>query len=171
MILPKLIFAYLASMIVAMSVVAVTRRNPVHSILFMLILFFHVAALYLTLNAEFLAAIQIIVYAGAILVLFIFVVLMLNLKEEISGPPFVGWWPAGLLMALLIFGGTVAALRSVQPGATGTHSIELIKSETHTVLLGKVLYTEFLFPFEVASVILLVAIVGAIVLAKKRLKS
>jgi NADH-quinone oxidoreductase subunit J len=78
--LPKLFFGYYAVVILFLSVLVVTRKNPVHSVMWMLLLFFHIAGLYLFLNAEFIAAIQIIVYAGAILVLFLFVVLLLNLK-------------------------------------------------------------------------------------------
>jgi NADH-quinone oxidoreductase subunit J len=82
MTLPQIFFAYFAGMITLLGILVVTRNNPVHSILWMLVLFVHIAGLYLFLNAEFLAAIQIIVYAGAILVLFLFVIMLLNLKSE-----------------------------------------------------------------------------------------
>src|SRR3990172_1904202 len=96
----ELLFAYRAGAIIALSILVITARNPVHSVLFMLLMFFHIAGLYLTLNAEFLAAIQVMVYAGAILVLFLFVVLLLNLKEEVTAERFVGPWPLGLSAAL-----------------------------------------------------------------------
>ncbi|MBI4823439.1 MAG: NADH-quinone oxidoreductase subunit J [Nitrospirae bacterium] len=165
------IFIYLAIAIIALSVTVITRKNPVHSIVFMLLLFFHIAGLYLTLNAEFLAAIQVIVYAGAILVLFLFVVLMLNLKEEVIERRYIGLWPLGLLLAVALLGTVLTTLKSISTGTKGIFSPELLKSETPTKVLAEVLYTEYLFPFEIASVVLLVAIVGAIVLAKKRLKS
>ena len=79
--LSKLFFGYFAAVIIALSALVVTRRNPVHSVMWMLLLFFNLAGMYLFLNAEFIAAIQVIVYAGAILVLFLFVVLLLNLRE------------------------------------------------------------------------------------------
>ena len=82
--LPELFFGYYASAIVIFSLLVVTRSNPVHSVMWMLLLFLHIAGLYLFLNAEFIAAIQIIVYAGAILVLFLFVLLLLNLREEVK---------------------------------------------------------------------------------------
>ena len=170
MMLPKLFFGYFAFMITTLSVVVITRRNPVHSIVFMLILFFHIAGLYLTLNAEFLAAIQVIVYAGAILVLFLFVVLMLNLKEEIAEPRFIGTWPTAVVLSAGISAILFAAFLTIPIGPKGPYTVEVIKSETHTVAVGKLLYTQYLFPFEIASVILLVAIVGAVVLAKKHLK-
>jgi NADH-quinone oxidoreductase subunit J len=167
----QLFFAYFSIAIVILSLLVVTRRNPVHSVLWMLLLFFHIASLYLFLNAEFMAAIQVIVYAGGILVLFLFVVMLLNLREEIKIDKFIGFWPTGLTFAVGLFVAVAIALRSFIAAPPGKYTIELIKQETHTKVLGKLLYTEFLYPFEVASLILLVAIIGAIVLAKRRLKS
>lgn len=169
--LQQLFFGYYAFTIIVLSLLVVTRKNPVHSVMWMLLLFFHIAGLYLFLNAEFIAAIQVIVYAGAILVLFLFVVLLLNLKEEIAIKRFVGSWPAGLFVTGLLFVSVVTALGSYVKGPIGKYSIEAIRSETHTKALGKLLYTEYLFPFEIASLILLVAVVGAIVLAKRKLRS
>jgi len=167
----QLFFAYFSIAIVIFSVLVVTRRNPVHSVLWMLLLFFHIASLYLFLNAEFMAAIQVIVYAGGILVLFLFVVMLLNLKEEIKIDKFIGFWPTGLTFAVVLFAAVAIALRSFIAAPPGQYTIALIKQETDTKVLGKLLYTEFLYPFEIASLILLVAIIGAIVLAKRRLKS
>jgi len=169
--LQQLFFGYYAFTIIVLSLLVVTRENPVHSVMWMLLLFFHIAGLYLFLNAEFIAAIQVIVYAGAILVLFLFVVLLLNLKEEIAIKRFVGSWPAGLFATGLLFVSVVTALGSYVKGPIGKYSIEVVRSETHTKALGKLLYTEYLFPFEIASLILLVAVVGAIVLAKRKLRS
>jgi NADH-quinone oxidoreductase subunit J len=169
--LPELFFGYFATAIIVLSALVVTRRNPVHSVMWMLLLFFHIASLYLFLNAEFIAAIQVIVYAGAILVLFLFVVLLLNLREEIETKRFIGSWPAGLMISGAILAGIISAVWSFVPGPAGKYSVALIQKETHTKVLGEVLYTDFLFPFEIASLILLVAIVGAIVLAKKKMRS
>ncbi len=164
-------FIYFALMVVFCSVMVVSRKNPVHSVLWMLVMFFHVAGLYLMLNAEFLAATQIIVYAGAILVLFLFVIMLLNLKEEIATEHSVGGWPGGLALAVSFLLFALLAFTGFTVKASGKWSIQEVSRLTHTKALGKVLYTEYLFPFEVASVILLVAIVGAVVLAKKKLKS
>src|SRR5208283_5535283 len=105
--LPKCFFGYFSIMIIILSLLIITRKNPVHSILWMLFLFFHIAGLYLFLNAEFLAAVQVILYAGAILVLFLFVITMLNLKTEIFTESFIGEWPLSLAIGssllLLIF--------------------------------------------------------------------
>ncbi|MGD0884394.1 MAG: NADH-quinone oxidoreductase subunit J [Thermodesulfovibrionales bacterium] len=167
----ELLFAYLAGAIILLSVLVITRRNPVHSVLFMLLLFFHIAGLYLTLNAEFLAVVQIMVYAGAILVLFLFVVLLLNLKEEIAVERFVGPWPLGLSAALAFFLMILFPLRSFVTGPSGSFGPEVIHAETDTKVLGRILFTEYLYPFEIVSLLLLVALIGAIVLAKKKLRS
>ncbi len=167
----KLIFGYLATAIIALSILVITRRNPVHSVVLMLVLFFHIAVLYLTLNAEFLAAIQIIIYAGAVLVLFLFVILLLNLKEELVVERFVGIWPLGLSAAIAFAIMMILSTASFMKGPEGNIGVDIIKSETNTRVLGKVLFTDYLYPFEILSVVLLVAIIGAIVLTKRRLKS
>jgi NADH-quinone oxidoreductase subunit J len=89
---PQAFFAYFAVAMTILSLLVVTRRNPVHSVLWMLVLFIHIAALYLFLNAEFIAAIQIIIYAGAILVLFLFVIMLLNLRKEETEKMFQKQW-------------------------------------------------------------------------------
>jgi NADH-quinone oxidoreductase subunit J len=166
----ELLFVYFAFATVLFSILVVTRKNPVHSVLWMLLLFFHIASLYLLLNAEFLAAIQVIVYAGGILVLFLFVVLLMNIREEVKINRFIGAGPTGFTFAVALLVVVIMSLRSFVAAPPGVYSIELIKQETHTKALGMLLYTEYLYPFEIASLILLVAIVGAIVLAKRRLK-
>lgn len=166
----QLLFAYFAVATVLFSILVVTRKNPVHSVLWMLLLFFHIASLYLLLNAEFLAAVQVIVYAGGILVLFLFVVLLMNLREEVRISRFIGAGPTGFTFAVALLVVVIMSIRSFVAAPPGVYSIELIKQETHTKALGMLLYTEYLYPFEIASLILLVAIVGAIVLAKRRLK-
>jgi len=168
--IPQIIFGYLAVAIVVMSILVVTRKNAVHSVLWMLLLFFHIAALYLSLNAEFLAAIQIIIYAGAMLVLYLFVIMLLNLKQEEKSPRFIRIWPLGFLVSASLLLLLSLSVKAIIHGPSGVYTQEMIKKTGHIGLIGMVLYTEYLFPFEVLSVILLVAIVGAIVLAKKRLK-
>jgi NADH-quinone oxidoreductase subunit J len=135
----------------------------------MIVLFFHIAAMYLFLNAEFLAAVQIILYAGGILVLFVFVIMMLNLKEELTVERFIGEWPIGVALGVSILMFIFFKVSEIAQGPVGEFTIEAIKEETHTKALGRVLYTDYILPFEIAGVILLVAIVGAIVLAKKKI--
>ena len=170
MTLSQIFFGYFAVMMTVLSLLVVTRRNPVHSVLLMLLLFVHVAGLYLFLNAEFLAAIQIIIYAGAILVMFLFVIMLLNLRKEESENRFQKQWIFGigvsaLLVVFLIF---IVSKMTVLP-PLGEYSIEAIQSEGSLMTIGTVLYTRYLLPFEIASVVLLVAIIGAVVLAKRRI--
>jgi NADH-quinone oxidoreductase subunit J len=168
---PQLFFAYFAIAMTGLSLLIVTRKNPVHSIVWMLVLFIHIAALYLFLNAEFLAAIQIIVYAGAILVLFLFVIMLLNLKKEETEHKYSGQWPVGagigviLILFFILIVGKIVVLAPL-----GKYSIDVVRSEGSIMAIGKVLYTQYLLPFEIGSLILLVAIIGAVVLAKKRLE-
>ena len=169
--LPKLFFAYFAFAIVLLSILVITRKNPIHSVLWMLLLFFHIASLYLFLNAEFLAAVQIIVYAGGILVLFLFVVTLVNIREELRIARFSGAWPTALTFAIALFIVLFLSIRAFIAAPPGEYTIELIEEETHTRVFGRLLYTDFLFPFEIVALILFVAIIGAVFLAKKRLKS
>lgn len=170
MTLPQIFFAYFAVMLTGLSILVVTRRNPVHGVMWMLILFIHVAGLYLFLNAEFLAAIQIIVYAGAILVLYLFVVMLLNLRKIEKERKFQSIWIVGLLVsvAFIVMLLPVLSEFSVNP-PLGEFSIEKVNAEGHIKIIGNVLYTKFLLPFEIASLILLVSIIGAVVLSKRKL--
>src|SRR5271169_6045424 len=166
----QFVFGYYAAAIVFLSVVVVTRKNPVHSVLFMLILFLHIAGIYILLNAEFLAAVQVIVYAGAILVLFVFAIMVLNLKEEQTIEIYVGSWAIAVAAALGLFVILLFGLRTVDVPSGGTFTAEYLKNTTNTKALGKEIFVNYLLPFEIVSIILLVAIIGAIVLAKKKLK-
>jgi len=163
--LNKIIFIYFAAVIVISAVLMITRRNPIHSVLLMLLLFFHIAGVFVLLNAEFLAAVQLIVYAGAILILYLFVVMLLNVDKERSVKRANRYWPVmagfGIVIAseivLLIVRGKFAvdAGQLMKPGFGSVNA------------LGVELYTNYLVPFEIASVILLVGLVGAVMLAKK----
>ncbi|GAB4534642.1 MAG: NADH-quinone oxidoreductase subunit J [Thermodesulfovibrionia bacterium] len=170
MTIPQLLFTYLALAITILSLVVITRRNPVHAVLWMLVLFIHLAVLYLTLDAEFLAAIQMIIYAGAILVLFLFVIMLLDVKEAVAEKRFISRWPIALVIGigLMLFFILVLKETSIYP-QLGPYSIERIQSEGNIMVIGRVLYTDYLLPFEIASVVLLVAIIGAVVLAKRRI--
>ncbi len=159
------LFSYFASIIVITAVLVVALRNPIYSALSLLVLFFHVAGIYVLLDAEFLAAIQIIVYAGAILVLYLFVVMLLNIKVE-------GGYHRQLVLGLLLgFAITAEVIYAVSRSSFGTRiSVSppvAIPPAGNTEAIGQLLYTTYLFPFEVASVILLVAMIGSIILAKK----
>ncbi|SLM47798.1 NADH-quinone oxidoreductase subunit J [Nitrospira japonica] len=164
----SLFFFYFALVIALTSILVVALHNPIYSALSLLIMFFHVAGLYVTLHAEFLAAVQIIVYAGAILVLYLFVVMLLNLKHD---ERYHHQWPiAAAVGGILVIEGTVLALLKGQAGPrAGSAETAAVEGLGNTEALGDVLYTSYLFPFEVASLILLVAMIGAIILAKRDL--
>ena len=162
----SLLFYYFAVATVVTAVLSISRRNPVHSVVFLIPCFFHVAGLFVLLDAEFLAAIQILVYTGAIMVLYLFVVALLNLSGTrelriIHRQRFFGMI-AGIALAIEVVVLTVQGSfsRPVTGMAGGIFA-------GNTEAVGTSLYTTFLFPFELASLILLVAIFGAVVLARR----
>ncbi len=163
----QIFFFYFAGVIAVTSLLVVALRNPVYSVLALLIMFFHVAGLYVTLHAEFLAAVQIVVYAGAILVLYLFVVMLLNVKAE---ERYHNQLPlAGLLGVMLCTEVILLLIRSRTATASPALPAAAVADAGNTETIGEALYSTYLFPFEVASLILLVAMIGAIILAKKDL--
>ena len=161
------IFFYFASIIVVTAGLVVAMKNPVYSVLSLLVMFFHVAGLFVTLHAEFLAIIQILVYAGAILVLYLFVVMLLNLKRE---EYFHNQLVVGLFLGCVLFAESVLlVLKGETTLGQNLVSVDTTVELTHgnTESIGELLYSTYLFPFEVASLILLVAMVGAVILTKK----
>ena len=159
------VFYYLAVASVLSALLAVTRRNPVHSMLWVLSLFLHVAGIFLLLGAEFLAAVQVIVYAGAILIFYLFVIMLLDVPDEERGDRFGGHWKfaafAGLSFAAL------AGLAHQGPLGDGA-TTEPVVSEGAVAEIGRALFGPYALPFEIASLVLLAAIIGAIVLARKK---
>lgn len=164
--LNKIIFAYFAAVILLSAIMMITRKNPVHSVMYMLLLFFHIAGVFVLLNAEFLAAVQLIVYAGAILILYLFVVMLLSVDRESQAARANKYWPWLIAFGVLVIGEiALLVMRGSFPAEAGRTMSSL---DTSVKALGKELYTNYLVPFEVASVILLVGLVGAVMLAKKR---
>lgn len=164
----QLIFGYFAAVILLSAVLMISRRNPVHSVMFMLLLFFHIAGVFVLLNAEFLAAVQLIVYAGAILILYLFVVMLLSVDQEKQAVRANRFWPWVAAFGLLIAGEIMLLVsRSTFPGAVGQ---SMAPAGASVRQLGEMLYQKYLVPFEIASVILLVGLVGAVLLAKKSVK-
>ena len=161
----QIFFFYFAGVIAVTALLVVALRNPVYSALALLIMFFHVAGLYVTLHAEFLAAVQIVVYAGAILVLYLFVVMLLNVKTE---ERYHNQLPGAGLLGIVLCTEVVLLLVQSRVGASGAAAqAGAAAAAGNTETIGEVLYSTYLFPFEVASLILLVAMIGAIMLAKK----
>lgn len=166
MILQALAFYAFSSVAVAAGVMVISARNPVHSVLFLILAFFNAAALFVLLGAEFLAMILIVVYVGAIAVLFLFVVMMLNINFVELRQGFLQYLPIGaliglvLLAELVLVGGTWA----FGPEMSGAMPTPEIGDRTNTEALGDILYTQYIYLFQAAGIILLVAMVGAIVL-------
>ncbi len=164
-------FYTIAAFILGFAVLVVSTRDTVHSVLFLVLDFLFVAALYVLLGAEFLAAIQVLVYAGGIVVLYLFVVMLVNLKrppEAYEDPHRRTNLGFGLAAAVLLELGAIAAYSYARPvpALTGA-AAPPVSGNTEEV--GWLLYTSYLVPFEIASMLLLVAMIGAIVLAKREL--
>ncbi len=160
------IFCFLAFLSIMFALMVVLSKNPVHSVLYLVITFFTIAGQYVLLNAQFLAAVHIIVYAGAIMVLFLFVIMLLNLNKETE--PHKSIWlkasasvASGLLLVVLV--GSLKEA-TIQPINAFNPNIGLIEN------LGTTLFKDFLLPFEVSSILLLAAMVGAVMLGKKSIK-
>jgi NADH-quinone oxidoreductase subunit J len=166
-------FYFIAACILGFAVLVVTTKDTVHSVLFLVLDFLFVAALYVLLGAQFLAAIQILVYAGGIVVLYLFVVMLVNLKrppEAHSDPHRKSKWGLALSIAVLVELVAVAVNNYVHPAApTATAIAQAMPVSGNTEEVGWLLYTSYLIPFEIASMLLLVAMIGAIVLAKREL--
>ena len=162
-------FIYFAAVTVFSALMVITRKNPVHCALYMLAVFTHVAGLFVLLDAEFVAAVQVLVYAGAILVLFLFVIMLFRGEGMKDSARFVPGWPVAAPVAIAIMGLFMTILmHSGFNGTQGSYTIDAVRAAGNSQAIGMALYTEYLFPFEIASVILLVAMVGAIVLARKK---
>ena len=166
----ELIFFFIVALVAIVScILVVTCRNPVNSALSLILTFFCLATFYVMLDAPFMAAIQVIVYAGAIMVLIVFVIMLLNLRTETSQRSRHAVAIGSIIGALSLFEIIYFLLRSRFTGAHGGLTKEIIERVGHTELIGKSMFTDFLLPFEITSILLLVAIIGAVVLAKKKI--
>lgn len=161
-----ILFWFLSVLALFSAIMVLVSKNPVHSVLWLIVVFFAISGHYVLLNAQFLAIVNLIVYAGAIMVLFLFVIMLMNLNAE-ADPQKNGWMKmigvvtGGLLLVVL-----VSAIRSTTDIGTKTAvmktgDIGLIQN------LGRVLFTEYAVPFEISSVLFLSAMVGAVVIGKK----
>jgi len=158
-------FYYMAVASVASALLAVTRRNPVHGMLWVLALFLHVAGIFLLLGAEFLAAVQVIVYAGAVMILFLFIIALLGAKKEkrdLSFQNLAGLGFVGLLFCELLMSMMVGETKPVE----GRVTLEVVQQVGSAKAIGIELFSHHIIPFELASLLLLVAVVGIISLAK-----
>jgi NADH-quinone oxidoreductase subunit J len=165
----EILFYVFAVFLVTSAVGVITARNPVHCALFLVLAFFHSAVIWLLMEAEFLAIVLLLVYVGAVMVLFLFVVMMLDINVAKMREGFTRYAPLGILVAALVVVeiGSVVWVKSLggaSPEATASVAVE---GYSNTQALGELLYTKYLYPFELAAVLLLVAIVAAIALTMR----
>jgi NADH-quinone oxidoreductase subunit J len=166
------IFYFFATILVITSALVVTVRNPVHAALFLVLAFFTSAAIWLMLEAEFLAIVLILVYVGAVMVLFLFVVMMLDINLDPLREGFARYLPVGIIVALLMVVSMGLVLKNGYFDAVFLDVINPpVPESSNTAELGKVLFTQFIYPFEIAGAILLVAIVAAISLTLRKGRS
>jgi len=163
-----LIFLGVAFTSILASLLVITRKNPIHSALFLVLTFLCMAVLYLLLYNPFIAIVQVLVYAGAIVMLIVFVIMLLDLEEELrSGLRlFYSKVIGGVLAVLFLFGIIYSVTASSLTGKIGSYPPEKVSANVKSI--GEVLFTQYLFPFEIISILLVAAIVGAVVLSKKR---
>ena len=165
-----LVFYMFAFITVASGVLVVSARNPVHSVLFLVLAFFSSAGLFVLLGAEFLAMLLVIVYAGAVAVLFLFVVMMLDINYVELKQGFLQYLPLGGLIALIMLIEVIAAIGAthIDVAAAAKGAAPTPESVTNTEAIGQLVYTHYVYLFQAAGLVLLVAMIGAIVLTHRR---
>ena len=172
MIIQALVFYLFAAVTVAAGVMVVSARNPVHSVLFLILAFFNSAGLFVLMGAEFLAMILVVVYVGAVAVLFLFVVMMLDINFVRMREGFLQYLPLGALIGLILLAELVlvggAWIVSPAAQAAVSHPAVLTGEMHNTRALGGVIYTHYIYLFQASGLILLVAMIGAIVLTLRQ---
>lgn len=165
-----LVFYMFAVITVFASLRVITARNPVHAALFLVLAFCTAAGVWMLLEAEFLAITLVLVYVGAVMVLFLFVVMMLDINLEQLREGFWRWFPFGALLAIIMVFQMIWVLGNRQTAETGAQVIKHAANYSNTKELGRLIYTDYVYAFELAAVLLLVAIVAAIALTLRRRK-
>jgi NADH-quinone oxidoreductase subunit J len=172
MIVQALVFYLLAGIIVASAIMVIAARNPVHSVLFLILAFVNASGIFVLMGAEFLAMILVVVYVGAVAVLFLFVVMMLDINIVELRQGFLQYLPIGALIGLvllaeliLVFGAWAVA---PEAASVAQQPILPIDQVTNTEAIGRVLYTDYVYLFQACGMILLVAMIGAIVLTLRK---
>ncbi len=164
-------FYLFATILIASAALTIFARNPVHSVLWLILAFFNAAGLFLLLGAEFLAALLVIVYVGAVAVLFLFVVMMLDIDFAALRAGFVRYLPFGVILGIIFFAELVFAIGAWQAGAIAPTAKALPTAAaagmTNIEAMGSVIYTRYAFIFEASGLVLLVAMIGAIVLTHR----
>jgi NADH-quinone oxidoreductase subunit J len=165
----SIFFFVVAAVAVLSSILVVTCKNPINSALSLVMTFFCLATFYVMLDAPFMAVTQVIVYAGAIMVLIIFVIMLLNVKAETAKRNTHAVLSGTVIGVFVLFLSCWFLLKGSLTGATGGMDKAMVVKTGHVEMIGKALFTDFLLPFEITSVLLLAAIVGAVILAKKKI--
>ena len=160
-------FYLFATLTIASAVAVVFARNPVHSVLWLIVAFFNAAGLMLLVGAEFIAMLLVIVYVGAVAVLFLFIVMMLNIDFAALRSGFTRNLPFGLIVALVLLAEIIVAVSAWKAGPVTGNVQPAAATQPNIEAIGELLYSRFLFPFEIAGLILLVAMIGAIVLTHR----
>jgi NADH-quinone oxidoreductase subunit J len=166
MLLQALAFYLFASILIASAVMVVAARNPVHSVLFLILAFFNAAGLFVLMGAEFIAMLLVVVYVGAVAVLFLFVVMMLDVDFAELKRGALQYLPFGALIGLILAAELAMAGSAwvIRPVARGSVANATPQGITNTEALGRILYTDYVYYFQIAGLVLLVAMIGAIVL-------
>jgi NADH-quinone oxidoreductase subunit J len=164
----QLIFYFFATLAVVSAILVVTVRNTVHSAIFLITTLLATAGIFLQLHAQFLFIVQIILYVGGIMVLFVFVIMLVNLDVALHQIRFKRWWVVSLAVAIALAAEIAYALKTggqalVLPAGT------VGQMDLNTEMVGSVLFKDYMLPFEIASILLLVAMIGAVVMSKKRI--
>jgi NADH-quinone oxidoreductase subunit J len=161
-------FYLFATIVIASGVMTIGARNPVHSVLWLILAFFNAAGLFLILGAEFIAMLLVIVYVGAVAVLFLFVVMMLDVDFAELRAGVARYWPFATILAIVLFAEIVFALAAWNAGAiVAERAAPVANGVPNIEALGRALYTRYLYIFEAAGLVLLVAMIGAIVLTHR----
>src|ERR1700694_546462 len=166
--LDQVVFYFFAALAVISAVLVVTRRNVVQSAIFLITALLATAGIFLQLHAEFLFIVQVILYAGGIMVLFVFVIMLINMDVSLHQVQFNRQWWLGLLLALVLGAQLTVAIAMGRAGLPLGEPAPATALEPSTQLVGRVLFSEYMLPFEIASILLLVAMIGVVVMAKKK---
>jgi NADH-quinone oxidoreductase subunit J len=163
------IFYVLAAVTVVSALCVVLLRRPIHNVLFMIMTMIGLAALYIQLYAEFVAMVQLVVYAGAVMVLFLFVIMLLNLEHMpfIDDPRSARWW-GGIVLAVAFIVIILPVIKAISPKAAGITGLGTAGAASNTQVIARELFTTYLLPFEIASILLLAAIIGAVLIARRK---
>ena len=166
MILKALFFYLFAAMTVGSAFMVISARNPVHSVLFLILAFFNAAGLFVLMGAEFLAMLLVIVYVGAVAVLFLFVVMMLDVDFSELREGFLQYLPIGSVIGLVLLAELLMVVGgwAIDPGMIGKGANPIVAGTDNVAAIGAVLYTKYVYFFQAAGLVLLVAMIGAIVL-------